>query len=287
MKAMIFAAGLGTRLRPITNTRPKALVEINGVSLLERAFRHLRSAGVSEVIVNAHHFAERIAAFLRAQNNFGMRVEISYEEVLLDTGGGLKKAAWFFDDGKPFFVHNADVISRLDLLRMYRFHEERNALATLAVKPRATKRPLVFDEEGKLCGRKEVDSSFERGQGGVNANSYGNQNLEGTSTASLRDTSTANAQTIPSDTPRTLFKGGIAQGEILELAFDGIHVISPALLDMMPEEVVFSIIATYLRLAAAGEKILAFRTDEYYWRDVGKLEELEQIAAELARRESP
>ncbi len=268
MKAMLFAAGLGTRLRPITNTIPKALVAINGVTLLERAFRHLQSAGVDEVIVNAHHFAEQIAAFLRAQNNFGMRVEISFEDILLDTGGGLKKAAWFFDDGKPFFVRNADVISQLDLINMYRFHVEHNALATLAVKPRKTKRQLLFDEEGKLCGRKEIYSPIEGGRGGVGAADDVNQVLNSNSSAST------------SDTPLTPLKGGL-----IDLAFDGIHVISPAFFGMMEEDGVFSIITTYLRLAAAGERILAFRSDEAYWRDVGKLEELEQIAAELAQRE--
>lgn len=240
MKAMLLAAGLGTRLRPITDTRPKALVEINGVTLLERALRHLQAAGVREVIVNAHHFAEQVAAFLRVKNNFGLRVEISFEDILLDTGGGLKKAAWFFDDDKPFLMHNADVISELDLGAMYRFHMEHNALATLAVKPRKTKRQLLFDAEGKLCGRDEINAA--------------------------------------SDTPLPPPEGRI-------FAFDGIHVISPQIFALMYEEGVFSIINTYLRLAAAGEKILAFRSDDYYWRDVGKFAELEQIAAELAQRE--
>ncbi len=252
MKAMIFAAGLGTRLRPLTDTRPKALVEINGVTLLERAFQHLRSAGVNEIIVNAHHFADQIAAFVRAKDNFGMRVEISFEEVLLDTGGGLKKATWFFDDEQPFFVHNADVISSLDLMRMYHFHLEQRALATLAVKPRTTKRYLVFDKEGRLCGRREDNSPLEGGQGGVNAADEINRSLSSTH---------------------------------LDLAFDGIHVISPQLLGMMKEAGVFSILKTYLRLASEGQKILAFRTDEYYWRDVGKLEQLQQIAAELTAQE--
>src|ERR1700720_1830983 len=96
MKAMVLAAGLGTRLRPLTDDRPKALVEINGRRLLEIALLRLRSFGIHDVIVNAHHFADQIAAFLKAHDNFGMRVEVSYEDVLLDTGGGLKKASWFF-----------------------------------------------------------------------------------------------------------------------------------------------------------------------------------------------
>ena len=96
MKAMILAAGLGTRLRPLTDDRPKALVTVAGRTLLEMTLSRLRSFGVREVIVNAHHFAEQIVDYLEANHNFGMRIEVSREEVLLDTGGGLKKAAWFF-----------------------------------------------------------------------------------------------------------------------------------------------------------------------------------------------
>ena len=106
MKAMIFAAGLGTRLRPLTLEKPKALVEINGVSLLEINVRRLiKFFGVSEIIINTHHFSEKITDFLREKNNFGIRIETSHEiEKPLETGGGLKKAAWFFDDNQPFFI---------------------------------------------------------------------------------------------------------------------------------------------------------------------------------------
>ena len=128
MKAMILAAGLGTRLRPLTNDRPKALVEVAGRTLLEITLARLRAFGVREVIVNAHHFADMILDYLEANSNFGMRIEISREEVLLDTGGGLKKAAWFFLEEKratsPFILHNVDVISTIDLGRMMRFHLE-------------------------------------------------------------------------------------------------------------------------------------------------------------------
>src|SRR6516164_5184463 len=121
MKAMILAAGLGTRLRPLTNDRPKALVEVAGRTLLEITIARLRSFGVSEVIVNVHHFAEAVAAYLEEHDNFGMRIEVSREEVLLDTGGGLKKAAWFFLEGgsdQPFLLHNVDVLSAIDLVGM-------------------------------------------------------------------------------------------------------------------------------------------------------------------------
>jgi NDP-sugar pyrophosphorylase family protein len=164
MKAMILAAGLGTRLRPLTNERPKALVELGGRTLLEITLERLRSFGINEVIVNAHHFAEMVVEYLRAHDNFGMRVEISREEELLDTGGGLKKASEFFlrDGGdEPFVVHNVDVLSTIDLAAMTRFHSEHGALATLAVQQRKSSRQLLFDSEGKLCGRHTAGAEAE------------------------------------------------------------------------------------------------------------------------------
>src|SRR5215469_4448219 len=127
MKAMVLAAGLGTRLRPLTNDRPKALVEINGKSMLEITLAKLQSVGVNEVIVNVHHFAQKVVDYLEAHANFGMRIAVSREEVLLDTGGGLKNAAWFFQktDARPapsFLLHNVDVLSSIDLLQMLEAH---------------------------------------------------------------------------------------------------------------------------------------------------------------------
>ena len=156
MKAMVFAAGLGTRLRPLTDDRPKALVTIAGRTLLEITLARLRAFGVREVIVNVHHFADQVVAYLAANKNFGMRIEVSREEVLLDTGGGLKKAAWFFLESgadEPFLIHNVDVLSTIDLARMAQFHAQQNALATLAVAERPTARPLLFDAQGQLLGR--------------------------------------------------------------------------------------------------------------------------------------
>ena len=153
MKAMILAAGLGTRLRPLTDHRPKALVEVAGRTLLEITLSRLRTFGIHDVIVNVHHFAEMVVDYLNANGDFGMRVEISREEALLDTGGGLKKASWFLEDSDPFVLHNVDVISAIDLRRMIQFHIENQALATLAVQDRKTSRPLLFDEQLRLCGR--------------------------------------------------------------------------------------------------------------------------------------
>src|SRR6202048_2065009 len=119
MKAMVLAAGLGTRLRPLTNDRPKAWVEVSGRTLLEITLARLRAFGIREVIVNVHHFADSVIEYLKAHDNFGMRIKVSREDVLLDTGGGLKKAAWFFleDADEPFLLHNVDVISTIDLMR--------------------------------------------------------------------------------------------------------------------------------------------------------------------------
>ena len=245
MKAMILAAGLGVRLRPLTNDRPKALVEIGSRTLLEITLSRLRALGVRDVIINVYYFADRILEYLENNRNFGINIEISREETLLDTGGGLKKAAYFFlNDSagpeEPFLLHNVDVISTIDLERMLRFHVEKRALATLAVQNRQTNRYLLFNEQLELCGRRSDD---------------------GQKTEMAR----------PSEEP-------------LALAFSGIHVISPRLLEQMSEEGAFSIITTYLRLAAAGERIQAFRADEYYWRDVGRPEDLALAAQEMKQQ---
>jgi NDP-sugar pyrophosphorylase family protein len=241
MKAMILAAGLGTRLRPLTDDRPKALVEIAGRTLLEITLARLRAFGICDVIINVHHFADMVVEYLKTNNNFGMRIAISREEVLLDTGGGLKKAAYFFGGDssgrqEPFILHNVDVISTIDLQRMLQFHAENRALATLAVQDRETSRYLLFDKAGELCGRRSGREKTEL----------------------------------------------VRSAEPLQaLAFSGIHVISPRLFALMSEEGAFSIITSYLRLAARGERILSFRTDEYYWRDLGKPENAVQAAEDL------
>lgn len=230
MKAMILAAGRGTRLRPLTNDRPKALVEIGGRTLLEITLRRLASFGIREVIINVHHFADTVVEYLQKNENFGMRIEISREDVLLDTGGGLRKAAWFFkEEAEPLLLHNVDVISTIDFRRMVQFHEQHQALATLAVQSRKTSRALLFDGEGRLRGR-------EQGQ-------------------------------LPED--------------MKPLAFSGVHVISPRLLGMLTEDGVFSIVDSYVRLASRGERILAFRADEYYWQDLGKPENLLQAEKDV------
>jgi NDP-sugar pyrophosphorylase family protein len=242
---MILAAGLGTRLRPITDNRPKALVEVAGRTLLEITLARLRSFGIADVIVNTHHFAGMVREYLERNENFGMNVAISDEEVLLDTGGGLKKAAYFFleqsaSSEEPFLLHNVDVISTIDLGQMLRFHTEHSALATLAVQDRKSSRHLLFQEDSELCGRRSApDSSVELVR--------------------------------PSQNVRAL-------------AFCGIHIISSRFLSMMTEEGAFSIITSYLRLAALGRKLLGFRADEYYWRDLGTPENVARAAEDLQQR---
>jgi len=244
MKAMILAAGLGTRLKPLTDDRPKALVEINGRSLLEMALSRLRSFGVNEAIINVHHMADMIVDYLGKNNNFSMRLEVSREDVVLDTGGGLKKAAHFFEEGsgdgeEPFILHNVDVLSTIDLGQMVQSHKQTRALATLAVQHRETSRYLLFDETMQLCGRRS-------GLDGQNELVRPLQHMDA-------------------------------------LAFSGIHILSPRIFDVMSEEGVFSIITSYLRLAAQGESITGFCADDYYWRDLGRLADLNQAAKDLTQ----
>jgi NDP-sugar pyrophosphorylase family protein len=364
MKAMILAAGLGTRLRPLTDTRPKALVEINGRTLLEITLSRLRSFGVTEAIINVHHFADMVIAYLKSHNNFGMRIEISREDdLLLDTGGGLKKAAWFFlehsqrtakkkqgtvipsagderrsrvptpvgrNPGKastqsnsdqkpdasgnadePFLLHNVDVISTIDFRRMLQFHTENRALATLAVQARASSRLLLFNDQLRLCGRRidgkdtlipiPPDTAIPIPYPAVIPSSENAvisseaRNLSSPSGDASPHSSDAVAQAFrpeesafSSHSPlatRHSFTPSEAEGPLPSaLAFSGIHVISPRLLRMLTEEGVFSIIDAYLRLAAQGEKIFAFRADEYYWRDLGRPSDLSQAALDLQQR---
>jgi NDP-sugar pyrophosphorylase family protein len=151
MDAMIFAAGLGTRLRPLTHDRPKALVEVGGVPILEIVARRLVAAGADRIIINTHHFAERVHDFVRQRDGFGADVRFSDEpNGPLDTGGGLARAAHLFRREGPILLHNCDVLSDLDLGALVRAHHD-DAIATLAVLPGATERYLIFDDEG-LCG---------------------------------------------------------------------------------------------------------------------------------------
>jgi len=150
---MIFAAGLGMRLRPITENIPKALVEVGGKPMIEHVILNLKSAGVNNIIINLHHYPEKIKSFLASKNHFGIGIKYSEEKnEPLETGGGLKNAAWFFDDRKPFIVHNVDILTNLDLNTLLDFHLKNNPLATLFVQQRKSSRYLLFNKEKQLCG---------------------------------------------------------------------------------------------------------------------------------------
>jgi NDP-sugar pyrophosphorylase family protein len=236
---MILAAGMGTRLRPLTDTIPKALVDVGGRPMIEHVVRRLVDVGVTEVVVNLFHLPDQIVRFLASKNHFGLRIEFSREMELLDTGGGLKQAAWFFDDGRPFLLHNVDILSDIDLAALLRCHVDAKALATLAVQPRPSARKLLFDTGGRLVGR-EMPQGVEW----------------------------AFAPVAP----------------VERFGFTGIHVIDPGMFLRMSETGPFPITRPYLRLAAEGEKIIAFRADGNYWQDIGSPEKLERARMSLSRR---
>ncbi|MDR0865045.1 MAG: nucleotidyltransferase family protein [Candidatus Symbiothrix sp.] len=236
MKALIFAAGLGSRLKPITDTIPKALVPVGGKPLLEHIVLKLKNSGFDEIIINVHHFAGQIIDFLKLNNHFGIRIEISDErDLLLDTGGGIKQAASFFDDGKPFLVHNVDILSNPDLADMYRSALENKAMATLLVSERPSSRHLLFDEQENLCGW-------------------------------------LNEQTGETKSPYSDFHSE----NYRKLAFGGIHVISPAIFPLMDKwNGKFSIIDFYLSVCNTTA-IRAYTTENLQLIDVGKQDTLKK-----------
>lgn len=243
MKAMIFAAGLGTRLKPLTDTMPKAMVKVGDKPLLQHVIEKLKTSGFDEIIINVHHFAEQIIYFVRANNSFDIRIEFSDErELLLDTGGGIKKASWFFDDGKPFLVHNVDILSNIDLKNLYDKHAESNSIATLVVKNRETSRYLIFDTNSYLKGwinkkTGEIKSPV------LNSNFYSCQ----------------------------------------ELAFSGIHVINPSVFPLMESfSEKFSIIDFYLSICDK-ENVLGFEPKSFSMIDVGKIELLDEAENFLSK----
>ena len=282
MKSMILAAGLGTRLRPLTDSRPKALVELNGRTLLEITLTRLQSFGVTEAIINVHHHAQMVVDYLQSKNNFNMRLEISREDdQLLDTGGGLKKASWFFQENSPgsssrindapFILHNVDVLSTIDLTAMLQFHKDHQALATLAVQSRPSSRLLLFNDQLQLAGRR-----------------IGEENTVISSEA--RNLSSPSPDDVSSRSPLAASHSPLPPSQesapLLPLAFSGIHILSPRLLPLLTETVpVFSIIDSYLRLSSPTQKILAFRHDHSYWRDLGKPADLAQAALDLGQAE--
>jgi len=230
MQAMLLAAGLGTRLKPITDSKPKALVELNGKTLLEIAIRNLIANDFRKIIINVHHFADKVKQFL-VNNTFAADIILSDESsLLLDTGGGIKHAKKYFDDS-PILIHNVDIVSNLDLNEFYHYHISDDSLASLVVSKRPSSRYLLFNPENILCGWQDVK----------------------------RD------KKIIVREERSLH----------QLAFNGIHIINPSLIDSFPNEQVFSIITAYLDIAKT-ETINGFVCNDIKWMDVGKIDSLQR-----------
>jgi len=235
-KAMILAAGLGTRLKPLTDNRPKALVEINGKPLLEIAIMRLKKFGFRDIVINVHHFAGQIIEFLECRNYFDLNIQISDEtHELLDTGGGIKHAEPFLNGTDPFLVYNVDVLTNYNLNTLYNFHLINKPLATLLVQKRESTRQLLFTSEIKLAGWKN--------------NSTNETLFVGSLTQSTN--------------------------KLQEFAFSGVHVLDPNIFNHFPAENVFSIIPIYLQ-AAQAEPILGMVLNEGYWMDVGKPKQLQE-----------
>jgi N-acetyl-alpha-D-muramate 1-phosphate uridylyltransferase len=239
LKALILAAGLGTRLMPLTASIPKALVNINGVTLLEIAIRKLSGEGFNDIIVNVHHHSEKVIDFLKNRQFKGVNISISDESSqLLDTGGAIMKARWFLDGNEPFLVHNVDIISDISLQSLLNAHFEIGSLATLSVSDRQTKRYFLFDDD--LCLKGWTD----------------------TSTGEIR------------------WAGDSAQ-QTRQLAFNGIHIISPEIFRLVKEEGRFSIIDTYLNLAQ-DHQIFGQIQPHNTWFDLGKPDQLAVISKFLS-----
>jgi len=237
MKAMIFAAGLGSRLKPLTDTMPKALVPIAGRPMLEHVILKLKASGFTEIVINIHHFGEQILDFLKTNDNFGLTIHISDErDLLLDTGGGVKKARTFFENSnEPFLIHNVDILSDIDLKELYDYHLQNGGVATLLASQRKTSRYLLFDTEKKLCGWINKDTGQVK-PGGFQYD-------------------------------ESLYQ---------EYAFSGIHVLSPAIFQWMDTplwEGKFSIMDFYLATCRQTD-FWGYLSDGLHLIDIGKPETL-------------
>ena len=243
MKAMIFAAGLGTRLRPLTDHMPKALVPVAGVPMLQRVILRLKESGFNDLVINIHHFGEQILDFLKANQNFGVRIRVSDERgELLDTGGGIRKARPLLDGDEPFLVHNVDILSDIDLAAFYHLHLEHPCDATLLTNHRQTSRYLLVDAEGRL-------------RGWVNKST---------------------GEVLPAGAT-------YVEGNYTELAFGCIHVLSPSIFRYMEDERwhgKFSIIPFYIDICHRAD-VRCHAIDSEGWFDIGKPETLAKAEAYL------
>ena len=246
MKAMVFAAGLGTRLRPLTNDLPKALVAVAGQPMLQRVIQRLKADGVDEMVINIHHFGDKVVQFLEQNQNFGLTIHISDErqwsDQPLETGGGILKARQWLDGDEPFIVHNADILTDFDLSAFYRYHCEHEALASLLVKERETERYILFDDEQRLHGWINI-ATGEMKPVGVS----------------------------------------LDLDALHRRAFGGVHVISPAIFPLLEKyaagRLAFGIIPFYLD-ACQTHPIYGYQPQEAYtWFDIGKPETLHAAEA--------
>ena len=168
MKAMIFAAGMGTRLQPFTDNHPKALAQVNGVPLLERNIKYLQSYGINDFVINIHHFGGQILAFLAENDNFGANIEISNEsDELLETGGGLLFAKRFLENEKTFLIMNVDILTDLNITNFINIHELKGGMVTLAVSDRDSTRKLLFNDKMYLKGWKNLTTNKKTVVGGI------------------------------------------------------------------------------------------------------------------------
>jgi NDP-sugar pyrophosphorylase family protein len=158
-KAMILSAGFGTRLKPLTESVPKALVKVNGLPMIEHSLNRLIDCGINYIVINTHHFAGQIEDYF-SKKNYSVEIKLLFEKEILGTGGGIKNAARYLKDTDSFIVHNVDVLSDINFNELVKFHFAHTPLATLAVKKRETKRPLIFDEEMNLIGRISENKSY-------------------------------------------------------------------------------------------------------------------------------
>ena len=286
MEGFILAAGLGTRLRPLTNDRPKALVEIPAgrnrerMTLLEHTIHKLEAAGIHHIVVNIHHFADKVVEFL-ASNHWQAKIDISDErDLLLDTGGGLKKAGALFSGKENVLVHNVDILSHIDLRKVEEFHRMQENLVTLCVSQRNTKRLLAFDEKGLLIGR-ATDSSTTASRRSpspnlgeelksINRSNNTSPNL-GEELKSINRSNSSSPKLGEVDARRA--DGGVCT---CALAFSGISIVSPELFALLPEaDHPYPVIDEYIRLSLDGHRIGSYQHSPEHWLDVGKPETLE------------
>ncbi len=242
MKAMIFAAGLGTRLKPLTDNCPKALIEVGGKPMLQIVIEQLIKYGFNDIIINIHYLGNQIVDFLQQHQNFGINIVISDEtNEILETGGGLWKAKDFFNNKEPFLVCNADILTNINLEKFYQSHLHNNAIATLAVRQRNSSRYLLFDDEDIL---------------------FGWENVKTNEIKIPRKLSTVDRQ-LSTD----------YQHPLHEFAFSGYHIISPEIFKHNHCEGKFSMIDWYLDICRDHE-IKAFHHNDDIWIDIGSQEEL-------------